>query len=50
MTAFWLFFPPITRPGADKQVIAESEAMVAFLRGAAARAAGSARSVLSGRS
>ncbi|RLM66481.1 hypothetical protein C2845_PM16G13110 [Panicum miliaceum] len=50
VTGFWLFFPPITRPGADKQVIAESEAMVAFLRDAAGRAAASARSVWSGRS
>ncbi|CAN6235395.1 unnamed protein product [Urochloa humidicola] len=48
-TAFWLFFPPITRPGADKQVVAESEAMVAFVRDAAGWAAASARSIVSGR-
>ncbi|CAO2035499.1 unnamed protein product [Urochloa humidicola] len=46
VTAFWLFFPPITRPGADKQVVAESEAMVAFVKEAAGWAAGSARSIL----
>ncbi|KAL6650918.1 hypothetical protein ACP70R_009843 [Stipagrostis hirtigluma subsp. patula] len=50
VTGFWLFFPPITRPGADKQVIAESEAMVAFVRDAAGWALAAARSVLSGRS
>ncbi|KAG8062383.1 hypothetical protein GUJ93_ZPchr0003g18557 [Zizania palustris] len=33
-TGFWLFFPPITRPGADKVLIAECEAMVAFVRDA----------------
>jgi hypothetical protein len=49
-TAFWLFFPPITRPGADKQVIAECEAMAAFVRDTAGWAANSARSILSGRS
>ncbi|XP_062225943.1 probable long-chain-alcohol O-fatty-acyltransferase 5 [Phragmites australis] len=49
-TGFCLFFPPITRPGADKQVVAECEAMVAFVRDAAGWAVGSARSVLSGRS
>ncbi|CAL5031402.1 unnamed protein product [Urochloa decumbens] len=47
VTAFWLFFPPITRPGADKQVVAESEAMVAFMKDAAGWAAASARSILS---
>ncbi|KAJ1254408.1 hypothetical protein BS78_K067200 [Paspalum vaginatum] len=47
VTGFWLFFPPITRPGADKQVIAECEAMVAFLRDAAGWAVDSARSILS---
>ncbi|XP_066350411.1 probable long-chain-alcohol O-fatty-acyltransferase 5 [Miscanthus floridulus] len=47
VTGFWLFFPPITRPGADKQVIAESEAMVAFLRDAAGLAVDSAWSILS---
>ncbi|CAL5068509.1 unnamed protein product [Urochloa decumbens] len=47
VTAFWLFFPPITRPGADKQVVAESEAMVAFVKDAAGWAAASARSILS---
>jgi len=46
VTGFWLFFPPITRPGADKQVIAESEAMVAFLRDAAGLAVDSAWSIL----
>ncbi|OEL32511.1 putative long-chain-alcohol O-fatty-acyltransferase 4 [Dichanthelium oligosanthes] len=46
VTGFWLFFPPITRPGADKQAIAESEAMVAFLRHAGAWAVDSARSIL----
>ncbi|TKW05016.1 hypothetical protein SEVIR_7G148300v4 [Setaria viridis] len=50
VTGFWLFFPPITRPGADKQVIAESEAMVAFVRDAAGWAVDSVRSILSGRS
>lgn len=47
VTAFWLFFPPLTRPGADKQAIAECEAMVAFLRDTAAWAIDSAWSVLS---
>ena len=47
VTGFWLFFPPITRPGADKHVIAESEAMVAFLRDAAGLAVDSAWSILS---
>ncbi|KAE8811433.1 putative long-chain-alcohol O-fatty-acyltransferase 5 [Hordeum vulgare] len=50
VTAFWLFFPPITRPGADKLVIAECEAAVAFVRDAGAWAAGSVRSVWTGRS
>uniref|UniRef100_A0ACD5V456 Uncharacterized protein n=1 Tax=Avena sativa TaxID=4498 RepID=A0ACD5V456_AVESA len=50
VTAFWLFFPPITRPGADKVVIAECEAAVAFLRDAGAWTAGSVRSVWTGRS
>ncbi|CAM0904139.1 unnamed protein product [Alopecurus aequalis] len=50
VTAFWLFFPPITRPGADKVVIAECEAAVAFLRDAGAWAASSVRSVWTGRS
>nr|CAB3487413.1 unnamed protein product [Digitaria exilis] len=34
VTVFWLFFPPLMRAGADKQMIAECEAMVAFLRDA----------------
>ena len=50
MTGFWLFFPPITRPGADKEVITECEAVVAFLRDAGGWAAGSVRSVWTGRS
>lgn len=50
VTAFWLFFPPITRPGADKVVIAECEAAVAFLRDAGVWAAGSVRSAWTGRS
>ena len=50
VTAFWLFFPPITRPGADKLVIAECEAAVAFVQDAGAWAAGSVRSVWTGRS
>ena len=49
-TSFWLFFPPITRPGADKRVIAECEAAVAFVQDAGAWAAGSVRSVWTGRS
>ncbi|CAL5026817.1 unnamed protein product [Urochloa decumbens] len=47
VTAFWLFFPPITRPGTDKQVVAESEAMVALVKDAAGWAAASTRSILS---
>ncbi|GJN27252.1 hypothetical protein PR202_gb15257 [Eleusine coracana subsp. coracana] len=47
VTGFWLFFPPITRPGADKQVVAESEAIVAFVRNAMGWALGSAPSVFS---
>uniref|UniRef100_A0A0D9W6B5 Wax synthase domain-containing protein n=1 Tax=Leersia perrieri TaxID=77586 RepID=A0A0D9W6B5_9ORYZ len=47
-TGFWLFFPPITRPGADNVVIAESEAVVAFLRDAGGWAAASVRSALTG--
>lgn len=50
VTAFWLFFPPITRPGADKVAIAECEAAVAFLRDAGVWAAGSVQSVRTGRS
>uniref|UniRef100_A0A0E0KRZ8 Wax synthase domain-containing protein n=1 Tax=Oryza punctata TaxID=4537 RepID=A0A0E0KRZ8_ORYPU len=42
-TGFWLFFPPITRPGADKVAIAESEAVVAFVRDAGSWAAASVR-------
>nr|CAB3487412.1 unnamed protein product [Digitaria exilis] len=49
-TAFWLFFPPITRPGADKQVVAECEAMVAFVQDAAGWAVDSVRSIFAGRS
>ncbi|KAK1683878.1 hypothetical protein QYE76_044726 [Lolium multiflorum] len=49
VTAFWLFFPPLTRPGADKVIIAECEAAIAFLRDAGAWAAGSVRSVWTGR-
>ncbi|XP_040379653.1 probable long-chain-alcohol O-fatty-acyltransferase 5 [Oryza brachyantha] len=49
-TGFWLFFPPITRPGADKMVIAESEAVVAFVRDAGGWAAATVRSALTGRS
>ncbi|CAN6268279.1 unnamed protein product [Urochloa humidicola] len=49
VTGFWLFFPPIIRPGADKQVVTESEAMVAFVKDAAGWAVASARSILSGR-
>jgi D-alanyl-lipoteichoic acid acyltransferase DltB (MBOAT superfamily) len=43
VTAFWLFFPPITRPGADKLVIAGCEAATAFLRDAGEWAAGAVR-------
>lgn len=50
VTGFWLFFPPITRPGADKEAIAECEAVVAFLRDAGGWAAGSVLSVWTGRS
>nr|CAB3484890.1 unnamed protein product [Digitaria exilis] len=46
VTMFWLFFPPLMRVGVDKQMIAECEAMVAFLRDAAGLAADAARSVL----
>jgi hypothetical protein len=46
-TAFWLFFPPITRPGADKQVVAECEAMVAFVRDSIVWAVGSPQQLLS---
>ncbi|XP_047062771.1 probable long-chain-alcohol O-fatty-acyltransferase 5 [Lolium rigidum] len=49
-TAFWLFFPPIMRHGADKVIIAECEAAVAFLRDVGAGAAGSVRSVWTGSS
>ncbi|KQJ83187.1 probable long-chain-alcohol O-fatty-acyltransferase 5 [Brachypodium distachyon] len=50
VTGFWLFFPPITRPGADKVAIAECEAAGAFLRDAGVWATGSVRSVWAGRS
>ncbi|EAY94574.1 hypothetical protein OsI_16351 [Oryza sativa Indica Group] len=43
-TGFWLFFPPITRAGADKVVIAESEAVVAFVRDTGIWAAASVHS------
>jgi hypothetical protein len=49
VTGFWLFLPPIIRPGADKQVIVECEAMVTFVREAAGWVVNSARSILSGR-
>ncbi|KAM0873158.1 hypothetical protein ACQ4PT_038205 [Festuca glaucescens] len=49
-TAFCLFFPPIMRHGADKVIIAECEEAVAFLRDVGAWAAGSVRSVWTGRS
>lgn len=45
VTGFWLFFPAITRTGADMQVIAECEAMVAFLQDAAVWAVDCARSI-----
>ncbi|XP_052151592.1 probable long-chain-alcohol O-fatty-acyltransferase 5 [Oryza glaberrima] len=49
-TGFWLIVPPITRTGTDRVVIAESEAMVAFVRDAGSWAAASVRSALTGHS
>ncbi|XP_006653531.2 probable long-chain-alcohol O-fatty-acyltransferase 5 [Oryza brachyantha] len=49
-TGFWLIVPPITRTETDKVVIAETEAVVVFVRDAGSWAASSVRSFFTGRS